>query len=119
MSRVVSSKRLQEAAHNEAEADYIRRVREAEAQRQTRLLQGQGIALERKAIIEGLSESVKELRMATGVTSESVMGMVMLNQYIDMLRVIGSKDGSKTVFINPTPNGMNEIMQQASELINK
>lgn len=119
MSRVVASKRLQEAAHNEAEADYIRRVREAEAQKQTRLLQGQGIALERRAIIEGLSESVKELRMATGVTSESVMGMVMLNQYIDMLRVIGSKDGSKTVFINPSPNGMNEIMQQASELINK
>jgi regulator of protease activity HflC (stomatin/prohibitin superfamily) len=40
MSRVVASKRLQEAAQNEAEASYIKQVREAEASRETRKLQG-------------------------------------------------------------------------------
>lgn len=99
MSRVVASKRLQEAAQNEAEAEYIRAVKTAEGQKQTRLLQGQGLALERKAIIEGLSESIKELQISTGVTSESVMNLVMLNQYIDMLRTItNDKTGNtKTV----------------------
>jgi regulator of protease activity HflC (stomatin/prohibitin superfamily) len=119
MSRVVASKRLQEAAQNEAEAEYIRSVKTAEAQKQTRLLQGEGLALERKAIIEGLSESIKELQNSTGVTSESVMNLVMLNQYIDMLRTItNDKNGNtKTVFINPTPEGMNQLSQQLSEMI--
>lgn len=121
MSRVVASKRLQEAAQNEAEAEYIRAVKTAEGQKQTRLLQGQGLALERKAIIEGLSESIKELQSSTGVTSESVMNLVMLNQYIDMLRTItNDKNGNtKTVFINPTPEGMQSMMQQLTSLITK
>jgi regulator of protease activity HflC (stomatin/prohibitin superfamily) len=121
MSRVVASKRLQEAAQNEAEAEYIRTVKTAEAQKQTRLLQGQGLALERKAIIEGLSESIRELQTSTGVTSQSVMNLVMLNQYIDMLRTISNdKNGNtKTVFINPGPDGMNGLMQQMSEMLQK
>jgi len=121
MSRVVASKRLQEAAQNEAEAEYIRSVKTAEAQKQTRLLQGEGLALERKAIIEGLSQSIQELKSATGVTSESVMSLVMLNQYIDMLRnVTNDKTGNtKTVFINPTADGMQAIMQQMSEMLQK
>jgi regulator of protease activity HflC (stomatin/prohibitin superfamily) len=121
MSRVVASKRLQEAAQNEAEAEYIRAVKMAEGQKQTRLLQGQGLALERKAIIDGLSESIKELQSSTGVTSESVMNLVMLNQYIDMLRTISNdKNGNtKTVFINPSPDGMQTLMQQLSEMIQK
>lgn len=121
MSRVVASKRLQEAAQNEAEAEYIRAVKTAEAQKQTRLLQGQGLALERKAIIDGLSESIVELREATGVTSESVMSIVMLNQYIDMLRSITNDKGgnTKTVFVNPTPQGMQNIVQELTELVNK
>ncbi len=121
MSRVVASKRLQEAAQNEAEAEYIRAVKTAEGQKQTRLLQGQGLALERKAIIDGLSESIKELQSSTGVTSQSVMNLVMLNQYIDMLRSVSNdKSGNtKTVFVNPTPQGMQSIMQETSELLNK
>lgn len=121
MSRVVASKRLQEAAQNEAQAEYIRSVKTAEAQKQTRLLQGEGLALERKAIIEGLSQSIQELKTSTGVTSESVMSLVMLNQYIDMLRnVTNDKTGNtKTVFINPTADGMQSIMQQMSEMLKK
>lgn len=118
MSRVVASKRLQEAASNEAEAEYIRAVKTAEAQKQTRLLQGQGVALEREAIIEGLAESVRKLRESTGISSDSVMSMVMLNQYIDMLRTVGLNDkNGKVIFLNPTPDGMNKTMQEITGLI--
>lgn len=118
MSRVVASKRLQEAAHNEAEAEYIREVRGATAVKEKRRLQGEGLALERQAIINGLAESVKELRIATGVTSEGVMNMVLMNQYIDMLRSISQNDkNSKVVFLNPGAEGLKTLMQQMSEMV--
>ncbi len=120
MSQVVASKRLQEAAQNEANAEYIKVVKAAEAQKQTRILQGEGLAGERKAIINGLSESIHELSTTTGTSSESVLNVVMLNQYIDMLRTIGKDESgnSKVVFLNSNPGGMSSAMQEMSEMIN-
>ena len=120
MSQVVASKRLQEAAQNEANAEYIKVVKAAEAQKQTRILQGEGLAGERKAIINGLAESIHELSSTTGTTSESVLNVVMLNQYIDMLRTIGRDENgnSKVVFLNSSPSGMSVAMQEMSEMIN-
>jgi len=119
MSQVVASKRLQEAAQNEANAEYIKVVKAAEAQKQTRILQGEGLAGERKANINGLAESIHELSSSTGTTSESVLNVVMLNQYIDMLRSIGKdpNGNSKVVFLNSSPGGMSTAMQEMSEMI--
>jgi regulator of protease activity HflC (stomatin/prohibitin superfamily) len=119
MSRVVSSKRLQEAAENEATATYIKQVKEAEAQKQARILQGEGLAGERKAIINGLAESITELKSQTGVSADSVLNVVMLNQYMDTLRTIGKdeKGNSKIVFMNSNPSGLNDVTQQISALI--
>ena len=120
MSQVVASKRLQEAAQNEANAEYIKVVKAAEAQKQTRILQGEGLAGERKAIINGLAESIHELSSTTGTSSASVLNVVMLNQYIDMLRTIGRDENgnSKVVFLNSSPSGMSMAMQEMSEMIN-
>ncbi len=121
MSQVVASKRLQEAAQNEANAEYIKTVKAAEAQKQTRILQGEGLAGERKAIINGLAESIQELTATTGTSSQSVLNIVMLNQYIDMLRTIGRDENgnSKVVFLNSSPDGMSSAMQQLSEMVGK
>jgi regulator of protease activity HflC (stomatin/prohibitin superfamily) len=119
MSSVVASKRLQEAAENQANAEYIKVVRSAEAQKQTRVLQGEGLAGERKAIINGLAESIQDLTTATGTSSESVLNIVMLNQYIDMLRTVGRDENgnSKIVFLNSNPSGMSNIVQELSSMI--
>jgi regulator of protease activity HflC (stomatin/prohibitin superfamily) len=119
MSSVVASKRLQEAAENQANAEYIKVVRSAEAQKQTRVLQGEGLAGERKAIINGLAESIHDLTTATGTSSESVLNIVMLNQYIDMLRTVGRDENgnSKIVFLNSNPSGMSNIIQELSSMI--
>ncbi len=117
MSRVVASKRLQEAAQNEAEADYIKMVKKAQAQKETRFLQGQGLALERKAVIDGLAESIKELQASTGVTSTSIMSLILTNQYIDMLRTVSTATGSKVVFLNSGASGLSDSMQQFTELM--
>lgn len=119
MSSVVASKRLQEAAENQANAEYIKVVRAAEAQKETRVLQGEGLAGERKAIINGLAESIQDLTQATGTSSESVLNIVMLNQYIDMLRTVGRDEtgNSKIVFLNSNPSGMSSIVQELSSMI--
>lgn len=119
MSSVVASKRLQEAAENQANAEYIKVVRAAEAQKETRVLQGEGLAGERKAIINGLAESIQDLTVATGTSSESVLNIVMLNQYIDMLRTVGRDESgnSKIVFLNSNPSGMSTIVQELSSMI--
>jgi regulator of protease activity HflC (stomatin/prohibitin superfamily) len=119
MSQVVASKRLQEAAQNEANAEYIKLVKNAEAQKESRILQGEGLAGERKAIINGLAESIHELSTVAGTKPEAVMNVVMLNQYIDMLRTISKDDkgNSKVVFLSSNPSGMTQAMQEMSELI--
>lgn len=119
MSQVVASKRLQEAAQNEANAEYIKAVKSAEAQKQTRILQGEGLAGERKAIVNGLAESIQELTSVAGTSAETVLNVVMLNQYIDMLRTIGKDENgnAKVVFLNSSPSGMSGTIQELSEMI--
>ena len=118
MSRVISSRRNQEAAVAEAEARYILAVKEAEGLKETRRLQGEGLAAERDAIIKGLAHSVQEMQQATGATPMQVMNIVMANNYNDTLRTItNDKNGNtKTVFINSSPNAMTEIIAQLSSL---
>jgi regulator of protease activity HflC (stomatin/prohibitin superfamily) len=118
MSRVISSRRNQEAAVAEAEARYILAVKEAEGLKETRRLQGEGLAAERDAIIKGLAHSVQEMQSATGATPMQVMNIVMANNYNDTLRTItNDKNGNtKTVFINSSPNAMTDIIAQLSSL---
>jgi regulator of protease activity HflC (stomatin/prohibitin superfamily) len=120
MSRVVASKRLQEAAENEANAEYIKTIRAAEAQKKTRILQGEGLAGERKAVVNGLAESIQNMTQATGTTPDAVLNIVMMNQYIDMLRTIGKDESgnSKLVFLNSNPASMSHIVQELTAMLN-
>jgi regulator of protease activity HflC (stomatin/prohibitin superfamily) len=120
MSRVVASKRLQEAAENEANAEYIKTIRAAEAQKKTRILQGEGLAGERKAVVNGLAESIQNMTHATGTTPDAVLNIVMMNQYIDMLRTIGKDESgnSKLVFLNSNPASMSHIVQELTAMLN-
>jgi regulator of protease activity HflC (stomatin/prohibitin superfamily) len=118
MSRVISSRRNQEAAVAEAEARYILAVKEAEGLKETRRLQGEGLAAERDAIIKGLSNSIHDMQVATGASSIQVMNIVLVNQYIDMMRTISNdKNGNtKTVFMNSNPSGLTDIIAQFTAL---
>lgn len=112
MSKVIASKRLQEAAEFEANANKILKVKAAEADREARKLSGLGVAEEREAIINGLKESVENMQKVTGGETHSVMNVVMMTQYIDMLKDIGQNPNSKVVFLNSNPGSMDDIMQQ-------
>jgi regulator of protease activity HflC (stomatin/prohibitin superfamily) len=63
-NQVIASKRLMEAAQNEAEADRIRLVGKAQAEAQSKKLQGEGIAQMRREIANGMKDSMEAIRQA-------------------------------------------------------
>ena len=57
-----------------------------------------GIAQQRKAIVDGLAESITELKEANvGMTEEQIMSILLTNQYLDTLNTFASK-GNQTIF---------------------
>lgn len=90
MNRINESKRLREAAEYEAETAKLVEIKKAEAEAESKRLQGEGVAAQRKAILKGLQEGVDNLAHTIGVTAEETMKYTMMAQYFDMLRDIGN-----------------------------
>jgi regulator of protease activity HflC (stomatin/prohibitin superfamily) len=111
MSKVVASQRLKEAAMNEAESAKIRVVKQAEAEKESRILMGEGVAGERRAIIDGLKESIDDMRQIPDIDTKEVMNLVVISQYFDTVRAVGESENSKIIFMNPAPQGANELVQ--------
>jgi len=110
MNEINASLRLREAATAKADAEKIVVVKNAEAEAESKALQGKGIADQRRAIIEGLKDSVEAMRAATGASSEDVMSLVLLTQYFDTLKDIGQK--SNTIMLPSSPGGMGDMMSE-------
>jgi hypothetical protein len=71
-----------------------------------------GIAHQRKAIVDGLAESIAELKEANvGITEEQIMSVLLTNQYLDTLNTFAVK-GNQTIFLPNTPNGVEDIRTQ-------
>ncbi|MEI8320441.1 MAG: SPFH domain-containing protein [Alphaproteobacteria bacterium] len=116
MNEINTSQRLRMAALEKGEAEKIIRVKQAEAESEANILHGKGVAGQRQAIIEGLGHSVEELQKTSPqIKSESLMQMVLMIQYLDMLREIGSSSKSNTVFVNHSPGGVQDLAQQIRE----
>lgn len=108
----VAAQRKRVAAQELAEADKIKIVTAAEAEAEKDRLHGVGIAQQRKAIVDGLAESITELKEANvGMTEEQIMSILLTNQYLDTLNTFASK-GNQTIFLPNTPNGVDDIRTQ-------
>jgi len=113
MNDINAAQRAQVAAQARGEAEKILKVKQAEAEAESKALQGKGIAAERQAIIEGLRSSIENFREAVpGATAEDVMALVLLTQYFDTLKEIGTKPGVSTLFLPNNPGAANDFMQQ-------
>jgi regulator of protease activity HflC (stomatin/prohibitin superfamily) len=117
MNQINATARLLVAAENEAEADKIRQIKSAEAEAESKKLQGEGIAQQRAAIIEGFKDSINDLKQVTGseVETQDVMNMVMMVQYFDALRDIGTSGQNNAVLIPYGAGGSNQIFQQMTQ----
>ncbi|MCU1319178.1 MAG: band 7 protein, partial [Edaphobacter sp.] len=113
MNDINAAQRAQVAAQARGEAEKILKVKQAEAEAQSKALQGQGIAAERQAIIDGLRSSIEHFRESVpGATAEDVMALVLLTQYFDTLKDIGTKAGTHTLFLPNNPGAANDFLTQ-------
>ncbi len=113
MNDINAAQRSQVAAQARGEADKILKVKQAEAEAESKALQGKGIAAERQAIIDGLSASIEHFQQGVkGATSEDVMALVLLTQYFDTLRDIGTRGGTNTIFLPNNPGAANDFQTQ-------
>ena len=113
MNDINAAQREQVAANARGEAEKILVVKKAEAEAESKALQGQGIANQRKAIIEGLQTSVEQFQKAVeGATSKEVMQLVLVTQYFDTLKSIGESDKTNTLFLSHSPAAVSEVSDQ-------
>lgn len=114
MSKVVASQRLREAAMNEAEASKIKVVKQAEAEKESRILLGEGVAGERRAIIDGLKNSIDDMKDIPDLHTDEVMNLVVISQYFDTVRAVGESQNTKVMFLNPAPEGAQDLIKSLS-----
>ncbi len=113
MNDINAAQREQVAANARGEAEKILVVKKAEAEAESKALQGQGIANQRKAIIEGLQQSIEQFQKVVGdATTSDVMQLVLVTQYFDTLKSIGETDKTNTLFLSHSPGSVKEISDQ-------
>ena len=106
MARVVSSKNLLAAASNEGAALLVKRTKDAEAEaayktigaeaeKKASALRGEGLALFRKNVAEGMKEAAESLRVA-GVDANFLLFL----EYTDALKYVADHSQGKVVFMD-------------------
>ena len=84
-------------------------VKAAEADAESKYLAGTGMARQRQAIIAGLRESVVDFQEAVdGITSRDVLEMMMMTQYFDTMKDVGTNGGNSTIFVPSGPGAVGE-----------
>jgi len=112
MNEINKQKRLRDASMMAAEADKIRVVKKAEADCEAARLQGEGIAKQREAIVEGLKRSVTS-GTNEHLSSDKISELLLITQYFETLKEIGANSKSNSVFIPHSPaEGIRDISQQ-------
>ena len=113
MNEINAAKRMKEAAKEEAAGAKIRVVAAAEADAESKRLSGEGIAMQRIAIANGLKESVQEVKQAmeSDVTSKEVMNMLFLTQHYETIAKLGEHNSS-TIFMPYSPNNVADLQLQ-------
>jgi len=118
MNEINEQQRLQVAAQAKGEAEKILIVKKAEAEAESKRLQGEGTANQRKAIIDGLSHSVDEFQKSVpGVSPADIMNLVLITQYFDTLKDIGANNKSSTILLPQSPTGFKDIASQLQQSI--
>ena len=78
-----------------------------------RYLQGEGIARQRRAIVEGLRDSVTEFSdKIAGMGAKDVLELVLITQYFDTLKDIGERSTTSTVFVPQNPSALGTFSKE-------
>ena len=116
MNEINANRRLRIAAQEKAEADKILVVKRAEAEAESKYLQGDGVARQRRAIVEGLRESVHDFSDRVGdVAPKDVLELVLITQYFDTLKDVGVHSGKNTLFMQHNPGSLNQLSKEIKD----
>lgn len=112
MNEINAAQRKRVAAQELAEADKIKIVTAAEAEAEKDRLHGVGIAQQRKAIVDGLADSIRELKESNiSMTEEQIMSILLTNQYLDTLNNF-AQGGNQTIFLPAHAGGVEDVRTQ-------
>ncbi|WP_068596885.1 SPFH domain-containing protein [Vaginella massiliensis] len=109
MNRINAAEREKIAAQYEGDAQRILIVEKAKAEAESKRLQGQGIADQRREIARGLLESVDVLN-SVGISSQEASALIVVTQHYDTLQAVGENSGSKLVLLPNSPTVASDML---------
>jgi regulator of protease activity HflC (stomatin/prohibitin superfamily) len=115
MNNINAARRNQEAATAQGEGDKTLRIKKAEAESESMRLHGEGVAAERKAIAQGLKDSLALIVDQNGFDAKEAMGLVALTQYMDTIRSVGEHGNMTTLLLPHSPASVGSLMEQVRE----
>jgi regulator of protease activity HflC (stomatin/prohibitin superfamily) len=115
MNNINAARRNQEAATSQGEGDKTLRIKKAEGESESMRLHGEGVAAERKAIAQGLKDSLALIVGENGIDAKEAMALVTLTQYMDTLRSVGEHGNMTTLLLPHSPAAVGSLMEQVRE----
>lgn len=109
MNRINASEREKVAAQYEGDAARILIVERAKAEAESKRLQGQGIADQRREIARGLEESVEVLNKV-GINSQEASALIVVTQHYDTLQSIGEHVNSNLILLPNSPQAGSDML---------
>lgn len=109
MNRINASEREKVAAQFEGDAQRILIVERAKAEAESKRLQGQGIADQRREIARGLEDSVKVLN-SVDINSQEASALIVVTQHYDTLQSVGSESNSNLILMPNSPQAGSEML---------
>ena len=109
MNRINASEREKVAAQFEGDAQRILIVERAKAEAESKRLQGQGIADQRREIARGLEDSVKVLN-GVDINSQEASALIVVTQHYDTLQSVGSESNSNLILLPNSPQAGSEML---------
>ncbi len=109
MNRINAAEREKTAAQYEGDAQRILIVERAKAEAESKRLQGQGIADQRREIARGLEDSVDILNKV-GINSQEASALIVVTQHYDTLQAIGADTNSNLILLPNSPQAGSEML---------
>lgn len=109
MNRINAADREKTAAQFEGDAQRILIVERAKAEAESKRLQGQGIADQRREIARGLEESVEVLNKV-GINSQEASALIVVTQHYDTLQSIGQETNSNLILLPNSPQAGSQML---------
>ena len=109
MNRINAADREKTAAQFEGDAARILIVEKAKAEAESKRLQGQGIADQRREIARGLEESVEVLNKV-GINSQEASALIVVTQHYDTLQSLGQETNSNLILLPNSPQAGSQML---------